>query len=414
MNKLKTVFSFEFLSIIKKRTIVITTLILCLISLAATFVPRIFSSSASDADDSAATATVPFDQSYGFVFDSEADQTLIVKAFQLEPAQILSSEGALKDAISQEKPTILYGFVVHSLTNYTYYVEDRSMYDSAPNIYESLMTSVITNSRLESNGIDPQVVQEATTVVMEGQSVVLGRDSGQGFIIAYVFMFVIYMLIILYGQNVSVSVAREKDSRTMELLITSTNPKTLIIGKVLAAGCAGIVQVMAIVLSVVIGFMINQSAYPEAILTMFSSTLSPLNLIIFALFSLSGYLLYLFIFAALGSLVSKVEDVSSSIAPVTYVFVIAFAVATFALYAPSASFVVISSYIPFVSIFTMPIRAMMVSVGWIEIIISLIIMIATTVVLAMLSVYIYRYGSLNYGNKLKLSTIFKSIKQKEH
>ncbi|NLW15906.1 MAG: ABC transporter permease, partial [Erysipelothrix sp.] len=169
----------------------------------------------------------------------------------------------------------------------------------------------------------------------------------------------------------------------------------------------GVVQVLIIFGAIALGYFINSTTYPAILVDMISASTSWDIIAIYALFSFTGYLLYLFIYAALGSLVSKVEDVGSAVSSVTIVFIIAYFVATTAMTAPDLIIVRISSYIPFISLFTTPIRYMLTTVSAMEIIVSISLMIAVTAGVAYLSVYIYRKGSLNYGNKMSLLKMFK-------
>lgn len=134
---------------------------------------------------------------------------------------------------------------------------------------------------------------------------------------------------------------------------------------------------------------------------------------IFLLFTVFGYLLYLFIYASLGSLVSKIEDVGSSVTPVTLLFIVAYAVSAMGMEMPSSIIVKIASFVPFTSILAMPVRNFQMSIPWYEISISLILMLLTTLFFAYVSIKIYRMGSLNYGNKIKVSKAIKMVFSQE-
>lgn len=199
----------------------------------------------------------------------------------------------------------------------------------------------------------------------------------------------------------------------MEILITSTKPSALIIGKVFANAVGGLLQLSMILATGIVGYLLNQSNYPEVLRTMLFSGLSWDAIMTFALFTSIGYLLYLFLYASLGSLVSKVEDVGSAVTPITLLFIVAYAIATIGLNAPTNPAVKIGSFVPFTAIMAMPIRYFMTYVPLLDILISLTLMIVTTVLLAILSIKIYRLGSLSYGNKLSLVSAVKLILSKE-
>ena len=401
MNNLATVFNFEFRELIKKRALIISTLIIALIFLAITSIPRIMALFGTDTD----TAPEPASMTVAFQDDD------LEKFFTGKMGDAIFTDKTLEELkadIDAGDLDILY--YVTSRTSYTVIQKDAgSFYDDYE--FTSLLLAINKDQALIDKGIKPEDVREAENIQIQVEFEALGKD-GQGFFIGYVFLFGMYMLILSYGQLVASSVAREKDSRTMELLITSTKPKTLIVGKVLAAGLVGVIQVLVISLFILAGFSLNKSLYPHELVSMINTSISPDVLIVYIVFSLLGYLLYLFIYAALGSLVSKMEDLSASITSVTIIFVIAYLVASTGMTAPDMSIVRISSYIPFVSLFTTPIRYMLTSVRVIELVASLLIMSLSTLGIAALSIYIYRQGSLNYGNKMSLIRTVKTLFRK--
>ncbi len=398
MANLKTVFLFEFRELIKKKALIISTLIIALIFLGITSLPRILALFDSDKD------VLVGQSSYSVAFkDGELEEFFTGKL----PGFNIVSENLdeLREAVDSGKLEILY--YLTSRTSFTVIQKDMGSFDDN---YEfiNLLLAINKNQALIDMGIDPQAVLEAEDLEIEVEYEILGRD-GQGFFVGYVFLFGMYLLILSYGQLVASSVAREKDSRAMELLITSTRPRTLIIGKVLAAGLVGVIQVLVISLFILLGFSLNKSLYPPELVSMINTSMSLDVLIVYIVFSLLGYLLYLFIYAALGSLVSKMEDLSASITSVTILFVIAYLIASTGMTAPDTSIVRVSSFIPFVALFTTPIRYMLTSVKLIEITASLLIMSASTFGIAALSIYIYRQGSLNYGKKISLLRTIKAL-----
>ena len=115
----------------------------------------------------------------------------------------------------------------------------------------------------------------------------------------------------------------------MELLITSTRPTQLILGKVTAVIGVSLLQVACIVISGLIGFSIAKGSYPEVVLMVFESSLTPDSIFVMIFFSLFGFFLYTFIYASLGSLVSRIEDLASGVMPITFVAMIALFLAMF-------------------------------------------------------------------------------------
>ncbi|MGE6369320.1 ABC transporter permease [Planococcus kocurii] len=401
MKKLKTVFTFEFLGMIRKKSLLITTAIMCIITLLITTIPSFMIWFGSDEEEDTAK-----NEEFVVVYENEEIKDAVSQVFGKES---YATEDELRKAVQNEEETA--GFVVKDYDSYTYISFDSTTDSTEQLVFESQLKQLNETRLFEEKGIDSQEVREILAQPIEQETVFLGKDAQSGTAIAFAVMITMYMLILLYGANVATSVAREKDSRTMELLITSSNPRTLILGKVGAVGLTGMLQVAAILLFGVIGFMLNKENYPQFVLDLVQGSMTGDVVLVYILFSVMGYILYLFIYAALGSLVSKVEDVNSSVTPITFLFILAYFAATFAMNAPDNAVVKVTSFIPFISLFTMPIRYMLTSVPMTSLLISSVIMVGTVVLFAALSIHIYKFGSLNYGNRLKFKDVVKSFKK---
>lgn len=412
MRSLGLIFKFELKETLRKKSLIISTLILAVIALVVTSIPSFIVLF----DKPGTTDEVPpgnqefvederIDFDAGFVFIMDEDLKVIESVVKVET--VFDSEESLTKAIESEE--VAAGFVVESLTQFKYITKDQSVFASDSEIFSGLLRDIAVQNQFAQEGIDYNKVNEILATEIKVESITLGKDASLGMPIAFAIMFLLYMVILMYGNGVSTSVAREKDSRTMELLITSTGTKELILGKVAAAGVAGVLQMGIILGATFLGFFISKSNYPPELLMMIQGEMSLNVIIVYILFSVLGYILYLFIFAALGSLVSKVEDVAGVVTPITMIFVVAYFIASLAMQMPDSKLTIISSYIPFVSMFTMPIRYMLTTVNSVELLISFGIMVLSTYLLAVLSMMIYRYGSLNYGNKLKLSKVVKDL-----
>src|SRR5699024_952245 len=136
---------------------------------------------------------------------------------------------------------------------------------------------------------------------------------------------------------------------------------------------------------------------------------SPSLFIYAVVFFLLGYLLYATLAAMLGSLVSRVEDVQQLILPMTFLIMIAFFIAMFGLNMPESKLVVISSYIPFFSPMLMFLRVGMVDVPVWEVALSIGILVASIIVLAILGAKVYKGGVLMYGRTSSLKDLKKAM-----
>lgn len=410
MKKLGIVFKFEFKELINKKSLIITTLVMSLILFAGTFAPRVISwfNKPDETTETPGTGvnTISFKGSVLVSEDPNTFKNLELIFGEFSGITLLDDASTVKDAIIDETYEVAYIF--ENLSKFKIVKKDSGLnFFGSP--VESVLQSALFEKNLQDLGINPDDIYSAQDIKLDVSRETLGRDATQMYFFAFAILFVLYMLILLYGQQVATSVAKEKDSRTMELLITSTDPKILIFGKVFSAGLVGFIQISIMVLFLVIGFFLNKSSYPDFLIESIKVAMSWDVLLVYLFFSFAGYILYLFVYAALGSLVSKVEDVGSAVGSITIIFVIAYLIASMAMPNPDMLVVKICSYIPFVSLFTLPIRYSMTSVTSFELITSGALMLGLTVAVAYLSVYIYRLGSLNYGNRMKLGNVLKNI-----
>ena len=130
-------------------------------------------------------------------------------------------------------------------------------------------------------------------------------------------------------------------------------------------------------------------------------------------FFVLGFLIYAFLYGAIGSTVSKLEDINSAVMPVTMVFIAAFIITMMALGngTVDSPLMKICSYVPFTSPMAMFTRIAMSTVPFYEIVISILILLVSTIGVGVISAKIYRVGVLLYGTKIKLRTIWNAVRK---
>jgi len=412
MHNVFKVLKFELQSILNKKSVRVTTLIMCIVVLIATSIPTLMEMFNSDEPSDAENEVGMSVEDLGFMSKSDLVNIDALTVYFGDDLNVYTNETDLRSDV--ENGIINNGYIIEDTQTITSIVQNKGMYSSTDQMMISILQRIQRDKSFTELGIDPMVVDTLSNTPITLHEEVLGKDAQSSFLISYILMFAVYMLVIMYGSFVSTSVAREKDNRTMEILITSTNPSALIIGKVLANAIGGLAQFSIILAAGFIGYFINQANYPEFITSMLFTGLSWDSIVIFLIFTALGYLLYLFLYASLGSLVSKVEDVGTSVTPITLLFMVAYITASVGIQAPTNIFVKVGSFVPFVAILAMPIRYFLTSVPLIELVISMILMILTSLGLAFLSIKIYRLGSLSYGNKFGLIKALKLIFAKDN
>ncbi len=315
-----------------------------------------------------------------------------------------------KQIVSDE---IECAFVLDSLMSYKYYVNNLSMYDNNANIADEILQSVYRMKEMQKYGISNEQAQKLLSMQVTHEEISLGKDMFKNYFYTYIMVFALYMVILLYGQMVATNVASEKSSRAMELLITSAKPVSMMFGKVIASCLAGFIQLVCIFGGAFLFFRINESYWigNDIIISIFDM---PFSLFIYMLvFFILGFLIYSFLYGAIGSTVSRLEDINTSVMPVTMLFIIAFIVVMYSLGSNTVDNVLmrVCSYVPFTSPMAMFTRIAMSTVPLYEIAVSIAVLIISVILTGILAAKIYRIGVLLYGNSPKPAAILKAVKR---
>ncbi len=419
MRDFMVVLLFELKNRLKQKATIISTVIILTIVLVVTFIPRYLdlnptSSEATEMVDTTQPSEEDVYQipSFGVLTVNQTDLSSLSQHPYFSDVTKYETVEALNEAVETEQ--VDYGLIFTSFNEVKLVANDIGMFDMTPSTISDFLSTVARNEYLSEHGIDPLIVDEATyNSLVSVEIETLGKSQGNSFWFVYVGVFIIYFLIILYGQSVSTAVALEKNDRTMELLITNTSSTNLIWGKVVASTIVSGTQMILTILAAVIGYMLNQSFYPEPLVMMISEGIGLDLLVIFVVFAILGMLLYYFLYAAVGALVSKVEEVNSAMAPIQILFVAGYMIVMFGLYIPDSLLMRVASIVPFTSSITMFARYALVTVPIWEIGLSLGLLGFTTWLMSYISIRIYRMGTLNYGNRIGFMKALRMVFTKE-
>jgi ABC-2 type transport system permease protein len=286
---------------------------------------------------------------------------------------------------------------------------------------EGTLSRILTQTRLAQSGIDPKVLATAmlradlrTTKVSDGKAT--GQSGVASFFVGYFMAFVLYMGVMLYGQQTMLSVIEEKTSRIMEVLASSVRPFQMLLGKVLGVGFTGLLQ-MAIWGGTVffisaergrIASLLHVSA--DALQQFPIPTMSAGLFAIFLVYFVLGFLLYGALYAAIGSMCNSPQEAQQYQAVMTPVLMISF-FAMFAIFKdPTGGIGVPLSMIPFFSHIAMPVRWSLATVPPIQLFISLGSGAVALLGIIWIAARIYRTGILMYGKKPSFREIFRWIR----
>lgn len=406
MNKFWIVLSHTYLSKLKTKSFIISTIIMMALILVLSNLSNLIDKFDSDEQEKVAV----IDQTEGGLFDSyknavagvNDDLSIISAQDEKQAEEMVSAEEIVGYLLIQKDKTL--GF------KGTYKANQIS--DSAVS-NDLLLALTQLNGQItakELNLTEQQIAQLNTppafdTIALQ-KNAKTEEDLNQARGLVYVLLFVIYFGVLMYATMIAMEVATEKTSRVMEILISSVPPVTQMFAKILGVALLSLTQMILFFGVGYFSIKQNLTGMDEGLFSFFGFGSTDISTIIYAIiFALLGYFLYATLAACLGSVVSKIEDVQQMISPMTMLVVIAFMIAMFGLGNPSASYITITSFIPFFTPMIMFLRVGMLEVPFWEIAISIGVLILTIVLLGIIGAKIYRGGVLMYGSSKSLKSI---------
>ena len=309
----------------------------------------------------------------------------------------------------------------------------------------SQIEQVIENEKLKAYQIDnlDQILAEVETHVsmqtFRNDNTEEEAQSGQSSIVAtalgYILGFVLYMFLLIYGAMVMQSVIEEKNSRVLEVMVSSVKPFQLMMGKILGVASVAIVQVAiwGVLIFGVSSFVLPQLMPAEAMMgaeameagvatnvdpemlqvvsAMTDSAYLAKIFICLILFVFGGFLLYSAMFAAIGSAVDSVQDAQQLQTPVMLPIILGLLMMLAVINDPNSPIAFWFSVIPFTSPIVMMARIPYDIPMW-EIVLSLVLLYASFMVMVWLAAKIYRVGIFMYGKKPSLKELWKWMRYK--
>lgn len=414
MKQFGKILKFELKGYLRNKVFVGFTIFLVALIAIVMFIPNIIAVFESDDEGN----ITPTDLPIMLIYAEDKNLSATVKEY-FGNAFVEYNVKVAEGSVDELKNDIVSGnaecaFVMNSASSYVYYINNLSMYDMNTEIANTVLQEVYRINAMVHNGISPEQAGAIMSVQIESSTETLGKDQMQNFFYTYIMIFALYMVILLYGQMVATNVATEKSSRAMEVLVTSAKPTAMMFGKVLASCIAGFSQLVLIFGTAILLYNVNKEALSNPLIASIFDI--PFELFIYLIvFFVLGFLIYAFMFGAIGSTASKLEDINTSVMPITFLFIIAFMVVMFSMSSGSVdnTAMLVCSYIPFTSPMAMFTRICMSTVAWYEIAISIAILIASTIGIGVLSAKIYRVGVLLYGMPPKFSNIIKTVFKKQ-
>lgn len=246
--------------------------------------------------------------------------------------------------------------------------------------------------RLTDEGVNPDILQPVSLEVMSLQPAADAADE-KG-LVAFVSILLLYTLLIFFGQFIAQGVVEEKASRVIEVLLAAVKPWQLLAGKIIGLGVLAFAQLLIICAAGLGGAIaFDVITVPGAAIATVVQVLGWFVL---------GFTLIAALFAVCGALVSRQEDLQTVLLPMTLILVAALVLAITAGQNPNGTLAKVTSFVPALSTMVMPVRVATGSVAWWEIVLTVVLMLATIVAVVRIGGRIYSGALLGKGGRVKV------------
>lgn len=411
MRDLWVVASFTIKEMLKKKTFLISNLILIIIMIVGFNIPNIIKALSDGKDDNSSKMLIVDSEN---VFEgtlAQLEQMRLEYAIETTNDNI-SFEDIKKKIENKEIEDAIIIKKSNGKINLEYIVENLNMKIEPTNCINAL-TAIYSNLQLSKLGLtQSELASLSPNFNLEMKQT--EEQEVKGNVLAIMLLsIVLFYAIYFCAYQVSTSITTEKTSKIIETLVTSTTPKTIVLGKTVGVGIVGLIQIVVLVsVALICANVYLPAGTLDGIIDL--STITPFLGIMTIIYFLLGYLVYALLYALTGSTVSKPEDVQSANGPVAILAVIGFYLAYFTMMNPTSDLNTFASIFPLSSPFCVPFRIMMGVATPMQIAISLAVLVITMLIIAKISIKIYSSAILNYGSKIGLKDIINIYKNKEN
>ena len=410
MKDLITVIKFTMKDMAKRKSFIISTIIILALIVIGFNVPNIIKS--INGENSKDKLLIVDNQN---IFEGSLEalrQTNLNYEIEISlPSDNLSDEQIKEKIQNEEIESAIIVEQQDTNVKIRYIVKNTNMMEDVPQDIIDGVTSIYSSLQISKLGLTQEQLQSITPN-FEFALEQTEEEKASGNIFAMMLLsIVLFYAIYFCAYQVSSSITTEKTSKIMETLVTSTSPRTIVLGKTIGIGIVGLLQMVLIVATALISAKtFLEPGLIDQVLDM--SNITPYLGIITIIYFILGYFAYALLYALTGSTVSKPEDIQSANTPVALVAVVGFYLSYFTMMNPTSSLNVFASMCPISSPFCMPFRIMMGLASVKDVIISISILIVTILIIAQISIKIYSNAILNYGTKMGIKDIIKMYKEK--
>ena len=413
MKDLKTVIGFTIKDMVKRKSFIVSTIIIILIIIVGFNIPNIMSLFSDDTSSSSGERLLVVDSTN--LFEGSLDTLSSMElGYEVQTTNEDLTFENIKEQIDNEE--IDEAIIVEEnegTYKLRYVVRDMTMMESMPQDLMDAINTIYTNLQISKLNLTEEELQ---SLVPNFEYSIEQTEEQQvsGNVLAMMLLsIVLFYAIYFCAYQVSSSITTEKTSKIMETLVTSTSPRTIVLGKTIGIGLVGLVQVcLFVAIALISAKLFLEPGMIESVLDM--SQMTPYLAIITIVYFILGYFTYALLYALTGSTVGKPEDIQSANTPVAILAVIGFYLSYFTMMNPTSDLNLFASLFPISSPFCMPFRIMMGIASGTEVAISIAILVVTILIIAKVAIKIYSNAILNYGTKMSFKDMIKIYKDKNN
>ncbi len=417
MKDLKTVTIFTMKEMIKRKSFIVTTIIILFLIIIGFNIPNIIDFFSKNDNQSVGNEKLLIVDSKNIFEGTLENLSSMDLGYEIEVSNENLSFEDIKGKIENEEVNeailIEQSNENTNVYNLRYIVKNVATVSSIPENLINAISSTYTNLQISKLGLTQEQIQSLTPNFEYSIEQTEEQKISGNLMVIMLLSLVLFYAIYFCAYQVSSSITTEKTSKIMETLVTSTSPRIIVLGKTIGIGIVGLVQVcLFVAVSLISAKLFLEPGIIESVLDM--SKFTPYLAIITIIYFILGYFAYALLYALTGSTVSKPEDIQSANTPVAILAVIGFYLSYFTMMNPTSNLNMFASMFPISSPFCMPFRIMMGVASVTDVIISLAILVVTILIVANVAIKIYSNAILNYGTKMSLSDMIRIYRDKNN
>jgi ABC-2 type transport system permease protein len=430
MNKIILILSREYFIRVKKKSFLITTLLVPLIIIGF-YAAIVFISLDSNSTEQKVALIDEANLFEGKIFNNPKHITFTFIKNETEASYLKKYSDAGYDALLIIPSLIPNDSISKKRNKYILHSEAAFNLSSIEDI-ENLINNTIVNKQLIASGIDPKIFKamgESASIenTIETEDGAKKSFAGVAYGVSFACGMLIYIMMLTYGTQVMRAVTEEKTNRIAEVIISSVKPFQLMLGKILGIGAVGLTQFAIWIILMVVAQMAIPIIFPDLMnqvnnaalenqdkMSVVADTLQGLSALpvvkivsYFLFYFLGGYLTYASLFAAIGSVVSEdQQEAQQLVMPVLMPIILGFVIMNKAVNDPNSTIAVVGSIFPLTSPIVMMGRITYDVPVW-QMALSMFLLVCCFLFFTWITGKVYRTGILMYGKKIKWKEIIK-------